>query len=38
MPVIIIEHSDGKKFLKANLEPDHILTWLKAYKVRLVSC
>ncbi|XP_061341914.1 protein disulfide-isomerase-like [Gastrolobium bilobum] len=32
VPVIIIQHNDGKKFLKPNLEPDHISTWLKAYK------
>ncbi|RDX86423.1 Protein disulfide-isomerase, partial [Mucuna pruriens] len=32
VPLIIIQRNDGKKFLKPNLEPDHISTWLKAYK------
>ncbi|KAJ1378130.1 Thioredoxin-like superfamily [Sesbania bispinosa] len=32
VPLIVIQHNDGKKFLKTNLEPDQISTWLKAYK------
>ncbi|KAL9313624.1 hypothetical protein ACSQ67_019076 [Phaseolus vulgaris] len=32
VPLIIIQHNDGKKFFKSNLEADHIPTWLKAYK------
>nr|BAG16714.1 protein disulfide isomerase [Glycine max] len=32
VPLIIIQHNDGKKFFKPNLEADHIPTWLKAYK------
>lgn len=32
VPLIIIQHNDGKKFFKPNLEPDHIAAWLKAYK------
>ncbi|KAI4337828.1 hypothetical protein L6164_016198 [Bauhinia variegata] len=32
VPLIIVQHNDGKKFLKPNLEADHIPTWLKAYK------
>ncbi|KAI5388880.1 hypothetical protein KIW84_074512, partial [Lathyrus oleraceus] len=32
VPLIIIRHTDGKKFFKPNLEPDHLATWLKAYK------
>ncbi|XP_061359958.1 protein disulfide-isomerase-like [Gastrolobium bilobum] len=32
VPLIIIQHNDGKKFFKPNLEPDHLPTWLKAYK------
>ncbi|RDY09034.1 Protein disulfide-isomerase, partial [Mucuna pruriens] len=32
VPLIVIQHNDGKKFLKTNLEPDQIATWLKAYK------
>ncbi|KAG4963262.1 hypothetical protein AAZX31_14G136300 [Glycine max] len=32
VPLMIIQHNDGKKFLKTNVEPDHIATWLKAYK------
>jgi protein disulfide-isomerase A1 len=32
VPLIIIQHNDGKKFFKPNLEPDHVATWLKAYK------
>lgn len=32
VPLIIIQHNDGKKFLKPNLEPDHVSAWLKDYK------
>ncbi|TKY74257.1 disulfide-isomerase protein [Spatholobus suberectus] len=32
VPLIIIQHSDGKKYFKPNMEPDHISTWFKAYK------
>lgn len=32
VPLIIIQDNDGKKFLKPNLEPEDIATWLKAYK------
>ncbi|PNY07374.1 protein disulfide-isomerase-like [Trifolium pratense] len=32
VPLIIIQHNDGKKFFKPNLVPDHLATWLKAYK------
>ncbi|XP_020226668.1 protein disulfide-isomerase [Cajanus cajan] len=32
VPLIVIQHKDGKKFVKPNLEPDHISSWLKAYK------
>ncbi|TKY74256.1 disulfide-isomerase protein [Spatholobus suberectus] len=32
VPVIMVQHNDGKKFFKPNLEADHILTWFKAYK------
>lgn len=37
MPLIIIQHNDGKKFLKPNLEPEHIPAWLKDYKVIFIS-
>jgi len=33
VPLIIIQHNDGKKFFKPNLELDQLPTWLKAYKV-----
>ncbi|XP_054799237.1 protein disulfide-isomerase [Prosopis cineraria] len=32
VPLIIIQHNDGKKFLKPNVESDHISAWLKDYK------
>ncbi|KAK4776509.1 hypothetical protein SAY86_005197 [Trapa natans] len=33
VPLIIIQSNDGQqKFLKANLEPDHITPWFKEYK------
>eukprot|EP00262_Sarcandra_glabra_P000353 TRINITY_DN1040_c2_g1_i1.p1 TRINITY_DN1040_c2_g1~~TRINITY_DN1040_c2_g1_i1.p1 ORF type:complete len:508 (-),score=103.52 TRINITY_DN1040_c2_g1_i1:494-1981(-) len=31
VPLIVIQTNDGKKYLKANLEPDHIAPWLKEY-------
>ncbi|KAJ4965892.1 hypothetical protein NE237_017741 [Protea cynaroides] len=31
VPLLIIQSSDGKKYLKPNLEPDHIAPWLKEY-------
>lgn len=31
VPLIIIQNNDGQKYLKPNLEPDHIATWLKEY-------
>ncbi|KAF8404076.1 hypothetical protein HHK36_008953 [Tetracentron sinense] len=30
-PLIIIQNNDGQKYLKPNLEPDHIVPWLKEY-------
>lgn len=33
VPLIIIQHNDGKKFFKPKLEADQISTWLKSYKV-----
>ncbi|KAK7282712.1 hypothetical protein RIF29_11699 [Crotalaria pallida] len=32
VPLVIIQHNDGKKFFKPHLEVDHILTWFKDYK------
>ncbi|KAL1309876.1 hypothetical protein HN51_052610 [Arachis hypogaea] len=32
VPLIIIQHNDGKKFFKPNVEPDQLTTWLKEYK------
>ncbi|KAE9608975.1 hypothetical protein Lal_00020033 [Lupinus albus] len=32
VPVIVIQHNDGKKFIKPHLEAEHISTWLKEYK------
>lgn len=32
-PVIIIQKTDGQKYLKQKLEPDHIAPWLKEYMV-----
>ncbi|KAK4572791.1 hypothetical protein RGQ29_030994 [Quercus rubra] len=32
VPLIIIQKDNGQKYLKANLEPDHIAPWVKAYK------
>ncbi|XP_058097456.1 protein disulfide-isomerase [Magnolia sinica] len=31
VPLIIIQTNDGQKYLKPNLEPDHIALWLKEY-------
>ncbi|XP_010268974.1 PREDICTED: protein disulfide-isomerase [Nelumbo nucifera] len=31
VPLIIIQNSDGTKYLKPNLEPDHIASWLEEY-------
>ncbi|KAJ4953199.1 hypothetical protein NE237_030031 [Protea cynaroides] len=31
VPLLIIQNKDGKKYLKANLEPDCIAPWLKEY-------
>lgn len=33
MPVILIQTSDNQKYLKSNVEPDHIAPWLKEYVV-----
>ncbi|KAK9270589.1 hypothetical protein L1049_026170 [Liquidambar formosana] len=32
VPLIVIQNSDGQKYLKPNLEPDHIAPWVKEYK------
>ncbi|KAJ7959151.1 Protein disulfide-isomerase [Quillaja saponaria] len=32
VPLIVIQHNDGQKFLKPSVEADHISTWLKEYK------
>ncbi|KAF5480532.1 hypothetical protein F2P56_001273 [Juglans regia] len=32
VPLIFILNNDGQKYLKSNLEPDHIGPWLKEYK------
>ncbi|XVE60312.1 hypothetical protein DITRI_Ditri05aG0118500 [Diplodiscus trichospermus] len=32
VPLIIIQNTDGKKYLKANLEADQIAPWVKDYK------
>ncbi|KAL5982766.1 disulfide-isomerase [Asimina triloba] len=31
VPLIIIQTTDGQKYLKPNLEPDHVAPWLKDY-------
>ncbi|XP_043721296.1 protein disulfide-isomerase-like [Telopea speciosissima] len=31
VPLLIVQSNDGKKYLKPNLEPDHIASWLKEY-------
>ena len=33
VPLIVIQTNDGQKYLKANLEPDHIASWVKEYQV-----
>ena len=33
VPLIVIQTTDGQKYLKANLEPDHIAPWVQDYKV-----
>lgn len=37
VPVIIIQNNDGEKFLKSNVGPDQIASWVKEFKVRLPS-
>lgn len=32
VPVIIIQNNDGEKYLKPNVEPDQIASWVKEYK------
>jgi protein disulfide-isomerase A1 len=32
-PLLVIQTTDGKKYLKSNLESDHIAPWVKEYKV-----
>ncbi|CAI9115383.1 OLC1v1016275C5 [Oldenlandia corymbosa var. corymbosa] len=32
VPLIVIQKNNGQKFLKTNLEPDHIAPWVKDYK------
>ncbi|KAK7410605.1 hypothetical protein VNO78_01535 [Psophocarpus tetragonolobus] len=32
VPLIIVQREDGKKFLKSNLEYNHISSWFEAYK------
>lgn len=32
VPLIIIQTTDGQKYLKAHVEPDHIEAWVKDYK------
>ncbi|KAM3700469.1 hypothetical protein ACJW31_05G100800 [Castanea mollissima] len=38
VPLIIIQNDNGQNYLKANLEPDHIAPWVKAYKLLCYSC
>lgn len=35
-PLLLIQTSDGQKYLKANIEPDQIAPWLKDYTVILL--
>ncbi|XP_009351078.2 protein disulfide-isomerase [Pyrus x bretschneideri] len=37
VPLIIIQTPGGQKFLKPNLQPDHITSWVKEYKDGKVS-
>lgn len=32
VPLIVIQTNDGQKYLKPNLEPDHIAPWVKEYQ------
>ncbi|KAL6582817.1 disulfide-isomerase [Orobanche minor] len=32
VPLIIIQNNDGEKFLKPNVEPDQIASWVKDFK------
>lgn len=32
VPLIIIQTNDGEKYLKPNVEPDHIASWVKDFK------
>lgn len=32
VPLIVIQTDDGKKYLKANVEPDHIAPWVNDFK------
>jgi protein disulfide-isomerase A1 len=32
VPLIIIQKNDGEKYLKPNVEPDHIASWVKEFK------
>lgn len=32
VPLIVIQTNDGQKYLKPNLEPDHIESWVKEFK------
>ncbi|KAL2241286.1 protein disulfide-isomerase-like [Sesamum indicum] len=36
-PLLIIQKPDGQKYLKANIEPDQIESWLKDYTAGLVE-
>ena len=36
VPLIVIQTTDGQKYLKENLVSDQIAPWLKEYKVILV--
>ncbi|KAF5749037.1 putative protein disulfide isomerase [Tripterygium wilfordii] len=37
VPLIIIQTNDGQKYLKPNVEPDHVASWIKDYKDGNVS-
>lgn len=37
VPLIIVQTNDGQKYLKPNLEPDHIASWVKDYQVHCYS-
>ncbi|XP_073141835.1 protein disulfide-isomerase [Henckelia pumila] len=36
VPLIIIQKADGEKYLKPNVEPDHIESWVKDFKDGIV--